>query len=251
MAGRRKPPRQSSARKPGPDRYGVWDPKSRAKSGTASGLTQFLRDTWLTSAQRQGSYLNGRARDLGWLDKHGRIDPAHRNEFLNLRFNAEDSINAALDDASNNIAYLRARGLIQDNSPAALARYAYIAHHEGAAGAAAYLSGDPLQLSDKHWNRNVPRREQARYLAANGNDRSAAYRAYMDDYIDGRIDPRRFMVDSTGVQVPAMGTLYRRPPPPPMAADQPPTPALKNGPAMPELRGRPPAPGLPAGRRRW
>jgi hypothetical protein len=191
---------------------GVWNIASQSGGSTASGPTQFLENTWIGNAERRGSYLNNRARELGWLDKNGRIAPAHRKEFLDLRFNATDSVNAALEYASDNIDYLRRRGLILDNSPAALARYAYIAHHEGPAGAAAYLRGEPLQISDDKWTGNITSpKMRAKYLAANGNDRSAAYRAYMDDYIDGRIDPRHFMVDSTGVEVPSTGTLYAPP----------------------------------------
>ena len=222
---------------------GVWDPNSRSTESRARGLTQFEPETWIGDAQRRGSYLNGRASELGWLDKNGRIAPAHRREFLDLRYNATDSINAALDAASYNIEDLRRRGLILDNSPAALARYAYIAHHEGAAGAAAYLRGGPLHLSEDHWG-NVPKKEQARYLKANGNDRSAAYRAFMNDYIDGHIDLRHFMVDQSGVEMPPTSTLYAAPVARVRLPDRPPAPRSNARPPVPMLRGRPRTPAL-------
>jgi hypothetical protein len=176
---------------------------------------------------------------LGWLDKNGRIAPAHRKEFLALRVNAKDSVNAALEYASNNIDYLRERDLILDNSPAALARYAYIAHHEGPAGAAAYLRGGPLQIPDDKWTKNIPSPKlRAKYLAANGNDRSAAYRSYMNDYIDGRIDPRHFMVGSTGVEVPSTRTLYATPRARPRLPDRPPAPRPIARPPTQMLRGK-------------
>jgi hypothetical protein len=100
-----------------------------------------------------------------------------------------------------------------------------------------------LQISDKKWIGNITDpKVRAKYLAENGNDRSAAYRAYMNDYIDGHIDLRHFMVDSTGVEVPPMRTLYAPPPAPPRLPDRPPVPRSNARPPAPTLRGKPPAP---------
>lgn len=62
-------------------------------------------------------------------------------------------------------------------------------------------------MSDEAWNSNVPVKERAALLAANGNDRNKAYRAYMQGYVDRTIDVRRHMIDQGGVEVPATVTL--------------------------------------------
>jgi YD repeat-containing protein len=202
-------------------RTGVWDVNSANGTTTARGLTQFLEGTWMTEAARTGSYLNGVAREGGYLDRRGRFIASKRADFLRLRFDAQHSISAATDYAKFNLAALRTSGadgktnLILDETPGALAKYAYIAHHEGLGGARAYLQGT-LQIPLSTWNANVPSTERAGYLRRNNNDRNLAYRDYMNHYIDNRIDVRRFMVDATvrqgrtrvRIDVPSTTSLY-------------------------------------------
>jgi hypothetical protein len=142
-----------------------------------------LDKTWIDEGQRRGSYLNEVTRALGYLDRKGRVLPAYRKALLDLRFNADHSINVAADYASHNLAVLHGHRLIRDNSPAALARYAYIAHHEGATGAIYLLRGDRLDQ---------------------------AYRDFINDYTDEHIDVTRYMYDPGKVTVPATHTLYRQ-----------------------------------------
>lgn len=202
----------------GPD--GVWNPNSKnaritgkgkhkKKTGTsASGLTQFVSGTWIGEGERNGSYLNGVARRLGYLDKGGRILPNHRQEFLDLRFDPQQSISAAADYAANNLAALRRQNLILDETPAALARYAYIMHHEGPGNGPAFLRGD-LKVSDGTWQKNIPVKQRPALLAEAGKDRNIAYRNYMSGYTDRLIDVRRFMIDPDGIDVTATKMLYR------------------------------------------
>lgn len=189
---------------------GVWDANSANSTTSARGLTQFLDGTWIDEGNRAGSYLHGVAQGLGYLDSNGNISPQNRTAFLALRFNPQHSISAAADFAVLNLNNLRANNLITDESPAALARYAYIAHHEGPAGAINFIQGDQV-VSLRQFNANVPASQRAQYLTeANGN-RNQAYRNYMSDYIDQRIDVRQYMVNDVGVTVPATRTLLQQP----------------------------------------
>jgi hypothetical protein len=105
---------------------------------------------------------------------------------------------------------MRKRDLIRNESPAALARYAYIAHHEGLRGATDFLRGE--RLDESHWNQNVPLRDRASLLAANGRDLDAAYRAFMHKYTDDHVDVTRYMYDPGNVIPPATEKLYGRRP---------------------------------------
>jgi hypothetical protein len=169
---------------------------------------QFLPGTWIGEAQRQGSFLNGIARDLGYLDRQGHINPAHREQFLALRNNPRYSIWAGADYASHNLNALKRDGFLRNVSPAALARYAYLAHHEGLGGARSFLRGTGNDYV-RAFRQNVSPANQARYLAANNNDVGRAYRNFLSDYVDGRVDVSRYMVDREGVAVPPTRSLLR------------------------------------------
>ncbi|MEG3148513.1 hypothetical protein U1769_01350 [Sphingomonas sp. ZT3P38] len=185
-----------------------WDPKSKNSDTGASGLTQFVATTWIGEAERRGSYLNEVAQRLGYLDRNGKMKEDHKKDFLELRFDTDHSIYAAADYASYNIAALRARKMILDESPAAIARYAYIAHHEGLDGARRFFGGQPVKAA--HWYENVPQEKRKALLAANGQDRDAAYRAFMNRYTDERIDVTLYMYDPANVTPPATQTLHRK-----------------------------------------
>jgi hypothetical protein len=189
---------------------GRWDPNSATGESEARGLGQFTPEQWEQDARRRGSYLNGVARSLGWLDRRGNIVQAHRQEFLNLRFDPRHSIYATADLARHNLAVLDRAHLILDRSPAALAQYAYIAHHEGLTGAINVLRGT-RHITERVWNRNVPRAERQGWLAANGNNRDRAYLAWLAHYAAERVEPRNYMNDSRNVTVPAPEALYPRP----------------------------------------
>ncbi len=192
-----------------PHSGGMWDPESANGDTSARGLTQFLAGTWVGEGERPGTWLNDRAKSLGYLDSRGRISATHRDDFLKLRFNSEDSINAAVDYADYNLSSLRADGFIKDETPGALAKYAYIAHHEGLPGARAFLRGAP-NVSEAVFNGNITSaKTREKLLRENGNDRGKAYLAHMKQYIDSRIDVRRFMVNSQGVEVPPTQNLLK------------------------------------------
>jgi hypothetical protein len=158
--------------------------------------------------QRRGTYLNGVATRLGYLDGHGHLIPARAAELLALRNNPTTSIWAAADYAAHNLGVLGAQGYLLNTSPAALARYAYIAHHEGVVGAQRFLRGAP-EANERKFRQNMQPADQARYLAANNNDRGRAYLDYYTNYVDGRVDVTRYMANRTGVAAPPTRSLFR------------------------------------------
>jgi hypothetical protein len=183
-----------------------WDPMSYNSKTGASGLAQFKSDTWLGEAARAGSYLNVRARSLGFLDKRGKILPAHQQELLKLRFNPSDAIFTAADHAQYNIQNLRENNLLVDNSATALAKYAYIMHHDGRKGGKLFLRGD--NHSATAFSQGLSPAQRAKYLKANNNNVDQAYRAFFNDVIDSKIDISKYMRDSRGVTVPSTLSLY-------------------------------------------
>ena len=48
---------------------GEWDPRSQSPLSSARGMTQFLDFSWVGMACTEGSYLNGRAKQKGWITR--------------------------------------------------------------------------------------------------------------------------------------------------------------------------------------
>lgn len=190
------------------DANGVWRADAAASTSSAVGMTQFLKGTWVAEAQRAGGVLNAEAKAAGVVDANNRV--VDRDALLALRTDARLSILAGADYARQNLAALTRGGSVPaDASPAALAKYAYLAHHEGLAGARGFVSGDMSYLRDATFEANVPAASRQRYLDAAGGSEPLAYRNWLSDYVDRRIDVTRFMGDAAGVEVPATRNLVR------------------------------------------
>lgn len=131
-----------------------WNPKSKAPPpGTAAGLTQFLDGTWLGMAADSNSlvgqhvaakYPNVKPKDLSTLfSKNSYI----KQEVLDLRFNPEMSIDAAGAYARANLnelqKYVPSSSQLQDAE--ALAKLAYLLHHEGLAGAKTIIKDNLIE----------------------------------------------------------------------------------------------------------
>ena len=187
---------------------GRWNPGIENRATNAVGLMQFLPGTWIGEANRRGSFLNGVASRLGYLDRQGHLIPGRARQFLAIRNNPSASIWAGADYAAHNLAILQSQGFIRDQSPAALARYAYLAHHEGLGGARSFLRGAGNNY-ERAFRQNVSPAARARYLAANNNDTARAYRSFLSDYVDGRVDVTRYMTDRRGVVVPPTRSLLQ------------------------------------------
>ena len=179
----------------------AWDEASKADGTSATGLTQFLDGTWLSEAQREGTYLHEVAKEKGLLDENGHVLKNERQALLDLRKDPTISIVAAPEydlsvfdavsekkDAAGNP--LIPEGLSDDEK----AKYLYICHHEGEEGAIQFLSGT---LTDARaaglLEDNVKDADaRAALVAAHGGSESAAYKAWLEGYVDDRIVPDKF-----------------------------------------------------------
>lgn len=144
---------------------GKWNAASKAKRSSATGMTQFLDATWVGEAIRSGTYLNEHAKKQGWLLKDSKgqwqfkkadgtfvtsadltskltskkMIPSWRvakdnnlQQLLDLRYQAEFSIMAAMDYAKANLDALRRKGyVIDDLNDTEKARIMYLCHHLG------------------------------------------------------------------------------------------------------------------------
>lgn len=175
-------------------RDGVWDPASRNPRSSAAGLTQFLSSTWITEAQRSGTYLNGVASRSGWLDADGRVRAQAEGALLSLRFDPRASIEAAADYADANLDQLRRQGHVGANaSPETLAKVAYLAHHLGAGDAARFLDG---RISPERartlLNSQIGQSAASARIEAAGGASAVAHRQWLTAYVDRKIDLDRY-----------------------------------------------------------
>ena len=186
---------------------GQWDANSKASTSSASGLTQFLDATWIQEATRAGGVLNAEARTAGLVSARNQV--VDRARLLRQRFDPRFAILAGADFAMSNLAQMRSAGAIPaDCDPGALAKVAYLAHHDGRAGAVKFLKGDMSYLSSTQFEANVPKSQRAGFLAAAGNNEGRAYRAWLTQYVDRNIDVRKFMKNPGGVDVPGLASFF-------------------------------------------
>jgi hypothetical protein len=116
-----------------------FNPNARAKTSSATGLFQFIEQTWLATVNRHGANHGlGWAADAIQRAPNGRYhvgDPATRKAILDLRKDPEAASAMAAEFAADNQSYLQGR----------LGRPAesvdlYLAHFLGAGGAAKFLA---------------------------------------------------------------------------------------------------------------
>lgn len=114
------------------------NPNARAKTSSATGLFQFIEQTWLGTVEKHGA-----RHGLGWAANaiqrgpNGRYfvsDPAARRAILDLRKDPQAASSMAAEFASDNQAHLEAR-LGRPTEAVDL----YLAHFLGAGGAAKFL----------------------------------------------------------------------------------------------------------------
>ncbi|MBN8647679.1 MAG: hypothetical protein J0L55_06960 [Caulobacterales bacterium] len=111
------------------------NPKAEARTSSATGLFQFLDQSWLTTLKRHGAKhgLENEAAMIS-LNSDGKAyvdDPQIRRKLLNLRYDARISSLMAAEFSNDNAQFIKAR---TGNEPQAGDLYA--AHFLGAAGAA-------------------------------------------------------------------------------------------------------------------
>jgi len=123
------------------DKTGVWDANSKNKRSSATGLTQFLKSTWKSEATRRDTYLNQRAKELGYIDKNNKI--VDEQALLDLRKNSRESIVAAAEMGKRSLTRLIDAGLVDaKSSEQELARAMYLTHQSGYKGAKRILNVD-------------------------------------------------------------------------------------------------------------
>ena len=115
-------------------RESAMNPSARAGTSSASGLFQFIEQTWLATVKQHGAkHGYGQYADLIQRGDDGRwrVQGSARNVVLDLRFDAQASSTMAAELTASNAAYLRGR---TGQEPGAGDLYA--AHFLGPAGAA-------------------------------------------------------------------------------------------------------------------
>jgi hypothetical protein len=114
------------------------NPNAHARTSSATGLFQFIEQTWLGMVKQHGAQHGlGWAADAIQRGRNGHYyvaDPAMRREILDLRRQPEASSAMAAEFASDNGRYLASR-LGRPAEPVDL----YLAHFLGAGGAARFL----------------------------------------------------------------------------------------------------------------
>ena len=125
----------------GKDKAGRWRTDARNTRSTATGLGQFLAGTWRSEAERVGTWLNDAARARGWLGDNGKVLPQAQALLLDLRRDADASINATADYARRSLDNLNSAGIAVGNSVEKIAEAAYIGHNLGPRDAVRFFNG--------------------------------------------------------------------------------------------------------------
>lgn len=171
---------------------GEWDPKSKAKTSTARGLTQFLDKSWLGEAKRSDTVLGEAAKGKS------------KGQILGMRDDPYYSIMAAAEYDSRLLKDLQDKGLVDKELTATQkAQAAYTAHHEGPGGASTLYKYRKGQLTEKQLKAyrarakkmlpaQVGKKEAARLINEAGGDAAKAYSDWLNGYVQKNIQPDKF-----------------------------------------------------------
>lgn len=172
---------------------GAWNPASRNPRSSAAGLTQFLSSSWISEAERAGTYLNRLARGNQWLNSAGQVRIEARRSLLSLRLDATTAIEAAADYAKHNLALLERAGIKVGSNAGRLARLAYLAHHLGSGDAVRFLSGGlNAARAATLLAAQVGEKAALRQVQAVG-DAVAAHRGWLERFVSDKISIDKFM----------------------------------------------------------
>ena len=186
---------------------GQWNANSTAGSSSAAGLTQFLATTWISHAQKTGTLLNQFAKQKGYVNAASAVAPDKERALLDLRFDPELSIVSAAEYGRINLDALIKAGLVSDQiGDDEKARFIYLAHHEGPAGAEGFLKGTSSYTFSNLVTQVGSSKAQTYVNAANG-DTTKAYKNWLGDYLDEHIQPSKFRKPTTGPLTTTGGTV--------------------------------------------
>ena len=175
------------------DKSGKWKADSLNKDSGAAGLTQFLASTWKDEAKKDGTSVNATAKIAGVVDEQNQIIKGKEAELLALRYDPGLSIMAAAEYGKRNLSQLRNAKLIAPGtSDDVLARLMYLAHHEGAAGAKAFLSGNLSEERAAKLLKSQVGGVKAEEMQKASLTAKAAYEDWLNGYMDKKIVPDRF-----------------------------------------------------------
>jgi hypothetical protein len=171
---------------------GVWDAKSSNATTSAAGLTQFIEGTWCDMACRPGKLLNKTARQNGMVTSDNQIPANMRKALLALRFDPTLSIVTAAEYGFDNLNALIKDKLVESNiGDDDRAWNIYLAHHEGLAGAEHFLRNDQVIPFSK-LDQQVGTTRANQLVFAAGGDVTIAYRKWLTDFMEQKIQPSRF-----------------------------------------------------------
>lgn len=234
-----------------------WDPNSLNRGTNAAGLTQFLRGTWLEMVAEPRSLMNQRLKQehkfdriVGKHDSSGayclyglrgsgkvaseeKFDSTRVHALLSWRFIPEYSIDTAALYGKINLEKLAKRGLnIASLAPEDLAKVMYLAHHEGAGGAAVVMKG---KLDEDTAKKNLPKQigesNAVKLIKRFDNKPEQAYTYWLYELlVDKKINVAHFMVKAEGVKPRTMGEIAAT-----LGGPAPSKPVAKTPPKPPEL----------------
>jgi hypothetical protein len=173
---------------------GRWLTFSRNPRSSAAGLGQFLSGTWISEAERPGTWLHQIAGAQGWLNGHGRVSSDARSALLQLRYDGDTAIQAIADYARSNLDQLRNAGVAVGTSIESLAQSAYLGHHLGMGDAIRFLKGE---LSPDRAHKLLKAQiggAAADQRIAEAGDATRAHRMWLLGYVAHAVQPERFAV---------------------------------------------------------
>lgn len=175
------------------NRDGSWQVTSRNLRSSAAGIGQFLSGTWKSEAERVGTWLNTTARDNGWIGSDGQVLPAAHVALLDLRNNAEASINATADYASHSLDKLASAGVAIGKTADVIARIAYLGHNLGIGDAVRFLRGEISEGRARHLLDAQIGGSKAAQRIADAGGAVSAHRDWLLGFIAKHVDATRFL----------------------------------------------------------
>lgn len=234
-----------------------WDPDSLNRDTNAAGLTQFLRGTWLEMVAEPRSLMNQRLKQehkfdriVGKHDSSGayclyglrgsgkaaseeKFDSTRVHALLSWRFIPEYSIDTAALYGKINLEKLAKRGLDIDSlAPEDLAKVMYLAHHEGAGGAAVVMKGKlDARIASDNLPTQIGQSDAAKLIKRFDNKPEQAYTYWLYELlVDKKINVAHFMVKAQGVKPRTMAEIAAT-----LGGPAPLRPSAKTPPNPPEL----------------
>lgn len=190
----------------GPNR-GQWDKDSYNNSSGAGGMTQFLASTWIGHAQNPSHLLNSRGKAAGFINNSNRVVSGKKDDLLRLRFDPFLAIVSAAEYGVDNLNALSNAGVLPGGiTDDQRARYMYLAHHEGPGGAVGFLNGAKT-YTRANLVTQVGASAADNYITQSGGNASAAYRRWLNAYMDEKIVPAKFRDGASGPVVLGTGTI--------------------------------------------